>query len=145
MLKLTNNEVQFVCWGGLTAVYLSVFIVISTVSRELLFAPMFGVTIATPLSALIGIIAFYSMIWHFICHTNIPSRNWAKWFVGAQLATVFILIETVMSEGFLQSQGGLMNEALHVLSNNHVITFVMISIIVAPQLLSIQRNRSYNI
>ncbi len=145
MFKLTNNEVQFVCWGALTTVYLSIFVLIATVSRELLLAPMFGVSIATPMSAMIAIALFYSMIWHFVCHTNIPKRSWAKWFVGVQLATVFIIIETALSKGFMHSDQGFAGEAYSVFSQNYVITFVLISIIVAPKLLAAQRDQSFNL
>ncbi len=145
LFKLTDNEVQFVCWGALTTVYLAVFVMISTLSRELLLMPLFGIKLATPISAVMAISISYAMIWHFVCHTNIPRRSWAKWFVGLQLATVFVLIETIVSGSIWQANHGLVTEAYHVFSTNLVITIVLISIIVAPMILSSQRNRGFNL
>ncbi len=118
---------------------------ITTVSRELLLTPLFGNSLATPVSALLAIVVSYAVIWHFVCHTNIPRRSWAKWFVGLQLATVFVLVETMVSGSLFTAGNSFVGEAYSVFSNNHVITLVLISIIVAPNILSSQRNRAFNL
>ena len=136
---------QFVCWGALTTVYLSVFVMITTVSRELLLTPLFGLSLATPVSALLAIVVSYAVVWHFVCHTNIPRRSWAKWLVGLQLATVFVLVETMVSGSLFGTGHSFVGAAYGVFSNNHVITLVLISIIVAPNILSSKRNRAFNL